>query len=87
MKMKATKGMGTMPMDPKPMMPEERDHEAEGHYDTLMRAHEVQNNPEMMARVKKVAGRRLKAAVHINTVADLKAIRKSMRMKKMNGDM
>lgn len=47
-------------MDAVPAKPE-KDYEAESAFDTMLRAHEHMNDEKMMKRVRKHAGRKLKA--------------------------
>jgi hypothetical protein len=47
--------------EPKKDSENQKDYEAEGAMDTIMRAEEHKADPAMMARVKKHAGRKLKA--------------------------
>ena len=54
----------------------ERDWEAENAVDSILRAHEIKGDKEMMKRVRKVAGRKLKALTglsnDITSIDDLK---------------
>jgi hypothetical protein len=71
---KANQGLVESP--PKPAK-EEHDYEAENGVDTLMRYHELKANPELMGRVKKHAGRKLKALTGMkNDISSIDDIRK-----------
>ncbi len=78
--------MGAMP-SPNPKDGSEQDYEANNAMDTIMKAHEHMANPDMMKRVHKHAGRKLKAlkgltdvvkAPGIKNLNDLKAARDKM---------
>lgn len=62
------------------------DYEADSAVETLMRAHEIKSNKEMMARVKKKAGRKLAALSglksDITSIDDIKMARDSFGKKK-----
>lgn len=55
---------------------DERDYEAENGADALLRAHEIKQDPALMARVKKHAGRKLKALTglksDISSISDIR---------------
>lgn len=53
----------------KPEAPKD-DYEAQGHLQDLIRAHEIVNNPEKMAKVHKLAGRHHKAIKSIQDIKD-----------------
>lgn len=84
MKTNPAKGLSTV--EPKKDGGED-DWEAEGHLDTLMRAHKIQGDEALMERVRKVAGRKMKHMQSINSLADIKAagkrLRQQAKMKKM----
>jgi hypothetical protein len=67
--MKKSKAAVSTPADVKPDA--ENDYEADSALETMMRAHEHKMNPEMMARVKKKAGRKLKALAGLNLHDDM----------------
>lgn len=75
------------------------DYEAMGHFRTLEDAHHIMNDPAKMAKVKQVAGRKMKALSAIDklatikepkkpsikSLADVKAMGKMMRENKKMG--
>jgi hypothetical protein len=75
-----------MIMDKPVEVKSEKDHEAEHAADTLLRAHEIKADKELMERVKKHAGKKLKALKgfkkDIRSMADLKAVRNELIAKK-----
>lgn len=48
------------------------DHEAQGHLDTIIRAHAIMSNPDKMKKVHALAGRHDKALAGIKSIKDLK---------------
>ena len=69
----AIKGLTTVDLTPeKPVDPMD-DYEAQNHYETMMKAHHIMNDPEKMKKVRAIAGRKAQAATAINEMASLKA--------------
>jgi hypothetical protein len=76
-------------MKSKPEAPKaDEDFEADSAVETLMRANEIKSNEELMERVKKKAGRKLKALsglqgdLGIKSLDDLKRVKKDFFKKK-----
>jgi hypothetical protein len=58
----------------KPPQDDEQDmREGKMHVDDLMRAHEIMNNPEKMAKVHKVIGQHEQAVTAIKSIGDIKS--------------
>lgn len=76
--------------EPKNTIKDEEDYEANNAVDTLMRAHEIKNNKELMARVKKKAGRKLKALAglksDIKSIDDIRAAYKNKEFEQDSDD-
>ncbi len=66
MKNKAAKALSTVDPHMPPKDGSVGDYEAENHYDNLTRMHGVMSDEPMMERVRKVAGRKVKAATGLN---------------------
>lgn len=70
---KANQGFAESPAKPE----KEKDYEAENAADTLLKAHEIKADPHLMGRVKKHAGRKLKALTGLkNDISSIDDIRK-----------
>lgn len=72
---KSSKSVSPVP-DASPVK-DDTDYEAENAFNTLLKAHEHRADPKMMERVKKHAGRKLKALTgmhnEINSISDMRA--------------
>lgn len=68
--------MKSQPVSPQPAQPDndEQDmRDGKMHVDDLMRAHEIMNNPDKMAKVHKVIGQQSQAVSAIKSIGDIKA--------------
>lgn len=82
--MKAEKALKTAsPVEAK--SGDENDWEAEDYFNTLERAERIRQDSEKMKRVSKVAGRKMKAAQAINSLADIKLAAKNLRKRRREG--